>query len=204
MFDRAKPEKLKTILKAIRNFAQYGEVPDFGEDEALNLVWPQLEQKLIADDESFERKREQRVNAANKRWEKEREKSSKNVRTDADGCESIRNMPTTSTSTPTTTSTSTTIDSVVDKPQRTRFKPPTLEEVQAYCQERNNCVDPQRFIDYYASNGWKVGRNSMKDWKAAVRSWERKDEERQRNTQQKRDISSYIRPEDYDTDEKPW
>ncbi|WP_369944083.1 DUF6291 domain-containing protein [Listeria ivanovii subsp. ivanovii] len=91
----------------------------------------------------------------------------------------------------------------VGKPQRTRFKPPTLEEVQAYCQERKNCVDPQRFIDYYASNGWKVGRNSMKDWKAAVRSWERKDEERQRNTP-KRDISSYIRPEDYDTDEKPW
>lgn len=91
----------------------------------------------------------------------------------------------------------------VDKPQRTRFKPPTLEEVQAYCKERNNHVDPQRFIDYYASNGWKVGKNSMKDWKAALRTWERKDEERQWNTQ-KRDISSYIRPEDYDTDEKPW
>ena len=54
-----------------------------------------------------------------------------------------------------------------------RFKPPTLEEVQAYCDERGNSVDAQRFIDYYTANGWKVGKNSMKDWKAAVRTWER-------------------------------
>lgn len=62
-----------------------------------------------------------------------------------------------------------------DAPKRTRsqFKPPTLEEVQAYCRERNNKVDAERFIDYYSSNGWMVGKNKMKDWKAAVRTWER-------------------------------
>lgn len=59
------------------------------------------------------------------------------------------------------------------KPKRKRFNPPTLEEVQAYCNERNNNVDPQHFIDYYTSNGWQVGKNKMKDWKAAVRTWER-------------------------------
>lgn len=62
-----------------------------------------------------------------------------------------------------------------DKPPRTRFVPPTLSDVQAYCLERNNNVDAQRFIDYYTSNGWKVGKNPMKDWKAAVRNWERSD-----------------------------
>ena len=56
-----------------------------------------------------------------------------------------------------------------------RFAPPTLEEVRAYCEERGNNVDPDRFIDYYTSNGWRVGKNPMKDWKAAVRSWERSD-----------------------------
>lgn len=55
---------------------------------------------------------------------------------------------------------------------RPRFIKPTLEEVQAYCDERNNNVDAQRFIDYYSSNGWRVGKNPMKDWKAAVRTWE--------------------------------
>ena len=50
---------------------------------------------------------------------------------------------------------------------REKFTPPTLEQVKAYCQERNNNVDPQRWLDHYTSNGWKVGRNPMKDWKAA-------------------------------------
>ena len=54
----------------------------------------------------------------------------------------------------------------------TRFAPPTLDDVAAYCRERKNTVDPQRFIDYYTSNGWMVGKNHMKDWKAAVRQWE--------------------------------
>lgn len=58
---------------------------------------------------------------------------------------------------------------------RTRFTPPTLDEVKEYCSERKNNIDAQRFIDYYTANGWKVGRNSMKDWKAAVRTWERSD-----------------------------
>ena len=54
-----------------------------------------------------------------------------------------------------------------------RFRPPTVEEVRAYCQERGNGVDPQRFVDHYTANGWKVGgRSPMKDWKAAVRNWE--------------------------------
>jgi len=50
---------------------------------------------------------------------------------------------------------------------------PTLEEVTQYCQERHNAVDPQKWFDHYSSNGWKVGRNPMKDWQAAVRTWER-------------------------------
>lgn len=54
-----------------------------------------------------------------------------------------------------------------------RFIKPSVEEIREYCTERNNQVDPQRFYDYYESNGWKVGKNPMKDWKAAVRTWER-------------------------------
>lgn len=54
-----------------------------------------------------------------------------------------------------------------------RFVKPTLSEVKQYCVERNNNVNAEQFYDYYESNGWKVGKNSMKDWKAAVRTWER-------------------------------
>ena len=66
-------------------------------------------------------------------------------------------------------------DSINNNAPRSRFSKPTIEEVQAYCAERNNGVDAQRFYDYYESNGWKVGRNPMKDFKAAIRTWERKE-----------------------------
>ena len=63
-----------------------------------------------------------------------------------------------------------------EKVPKRKFVPPTLEEVRAYCQERANQVDPERFIDHYQSNGWMVGKTKMKDWKAAIRNWEKRDE----------------------------
>ena len=57
-----------------------------------------------------------------------------------------------------------------------RFTAPTIEEVKEYCSERKNGVDAERFVNYYTANGWKVGKNPMKDWKAAVRTWERNTE----------------------------
>ena len=52
------------------------------------------------------------------------------------------------------------------------FTPPSIDEVSAYCTERNNGIDPQHFVDFYEAKGWMVGKNKMKDWKAAVRTWE--------------------------------
>lgn len=60
----------------------------------------------------------------------------------------------------------------------TRFAPPTLVEVAEYCRERGKGVDPERFVDFYSAKGWKVGNQPMKDWKAAVRTWERRDDGR--------------------------
>ena len=66
-----------------------------------------------------------------------------------------------------------------DKPPRaSRFTAPTVEQVAEYCRERGNNVDPQRFVDFYISNGWRVGRNPMKSWQAAVRTWEQREEGR--------------------------
>jgi hypothetical protein len=61
-----------------------------------------------------------------------------------------------------------------DKPQRNRFVPPTIDEIKAYCIERDNSVDADKWHSYYTANGWKVGKNQMKDWRAAVRTWEQK------------------------------
>ena len=59
------------------------------------------------------------------------------------------------------------------KKAATAFHSPTVEEVKAYCLERKNKVDAEAFVDFYTSKGWLIGKNRMKDWRAAVRTWER-------------------------------
>ena len=68
--------------------------------------------------------------------------------------------------------------------KRKVFKKPTLEELREYCISASLSVDYQYFYDYYESNGWKVGKNLMKDWKATLRNWNR------RNNQNKKEISN--------------
>jgi len=58
-------------------------------------------------------------------------------------------------------------------PSLDRFIPPELKEVEDYCKERKNNVDPEKFYNHYESNGWMVGKNKMKKWRAAIITWER-------------------------------
>lgn len=64
-----------------------------------------------------------------------------------------------------------------EKEKSKRFRKPTIDEVTAYCIERENGIDASAFVDFYESKGWVVGKSPMKDWKAAVRTWERKNKE---------------------------
>lgn len=76
------------------------------------------------------------------------------------------------------------VKDIEGKPKR--FSPPTVDDVKAYCSERNNSVDAERFVDFYSSKGWKVGNQAMKDWKACVRTWEKRD------TEKKQKMSPFI------------
>lgn len=98
------------------------------------------------------------------------------------------------------------------KQYRGVFIKPTVEEVRSYCQERNNGIDAQSFVDYYESKGWLIGKNKMKDWKAAVRTWEnrRKGESKVervgevpgRNEEQyKADVKRYLESDEYRNDD---
>lgn len=62
-----------------------------------------------------------------------------------------------------------------EKKTASRFSAPTVDEVRAYAQEKGYNIDPEHFVDYYTSNGWRVGRNPMKDWRATVRTWASRD-----------------------------
>lgn len=80
---------------------------------------------------------------------------------------------------------------MADKPPaHPRFVPPTVEDVAHYCQEHGYSVVPERFCDYYQSNGWMVGKYKMRDWQAAVRNWSR--EEKKDNGQME---SQHVWPE---------
>lgn len=66
----------------------------------------------------------------------------------------------------------TNISSVDDITKRARFIPPSVGQIKAYCDERGNKVDAQRFFDFYSAKGWMIGKNKVKDWRACVRTWE--------------------------------
>lgn len=73
-------------------------------------------------------------------------------------------------------------DNKDNKKESSRFTPPSLDEVRSYCEGRNNNIDPESFIDFYSSKDWMVGKNKMKDWKASIRTWERRNKESSNNS----------------------
>lgn len=68
------------------------------------------------------------------------------------------------------------------KEKASAFRPPELFEVESYCADRGNNVDASRFHNFYTSKGWMVGKSKMKDWKAAVRTWEKEDESKKQQS----------------------
>lgn len=93
-------------------------------------------------------------------------------------------------------------DLLKENTKRKVFSTPTVDDVRAYCLERNNKVDPQSFVDFYESKGWMIGKNKMKDWKAAVRTWEKNETKtRQEGTAKLvKDNNNFAR-RDYDMDD---
>lgn len=86
-------------------------------------------------------------------------------------------------------------DSCNDTPKRKRFSPPTLEEVRAYCEERKNGIDPERFIDFYSARGWQFKNGQpVKDWKACIRTWEQRNrtEEKKPASFEASDLDKFI------------
>jgi hypothetical protein len=82
-----------------------------------------------------------------------------------------------------------------NKSRAKRFSPPSLDEVKQYCEERNNEIDPEYFIDFYTSKNWMIGKNKMKDWKAAVRTWEKKEKSFAKKEKEPNQISDYDQKE---------
>lgn len=172
-------EQKGQIFDAILRY-QNGETDVRPADPAARMVFNKIRKTMQCDAVAYAEKCEKRRKAAEERWMQKHANASKSMQMDTD----------TETETDTDTETETETDterpkglskrekipSVSKRETASRFHPPTVEEVEAYCRERHNNVDAERFVDFYTSNGWKVGKNPMKDWKSAVRTWERREE----------------------------
>ena len=82
--------------------------------------------------------------------------------------------------------------------QKENFKKPTIEEIKNYCLERKNSINPSQFFDYYESKGWLIGKTPMKDWKAAIRTWEQ-NQSKNKNAKDTQDQTG-----DFDYDNTPY
>ena len=174
------------FIKALFAYVRHGEeyIGNNGREDPI--IWQALEM-LRGDIEAFKTKeanqrlheeaiKEKRSQAAKARWQMQK---------DANGCKSMQNDAFASTSTICNAFASQNKNKSIDvlkettlksgKEKRERFSAPSVDDVKAYCLERGNSVNAQTFVDFYASKGWRVGQNPMKDWKACVRTWEQRD-----------------------------
>lgn len=149
------------LLEAMVQYAVDGTLPDWPEDAIEWYGWEALKQQV-----DRARSKSERNQANGSKAKRTEAKASEPERTEAKMPKEKENEKENDIKENNLT---------VVKEKRQRFSPPTADEVKAYCHERGNHVDPQRFVDFYASKGWRVGNNPMKDWKAAVRTWEQRD-----------------------------
>ena len=158
--------------------------PEYPEDAMVKMAIKIIQQTLKADLKKYEDKCKKNLENARKRWDtnvkkeiqtdtNECERNANAMQTDSDICnmiydncnmindnnkENIRVINNT----------------IKENTPNSRFSKPSVEEIKAYCDERGNGIDPNEFYDFYESKNWFVGKNKMKDWKACMRTWERK------------------------------
>lgn len=168
------PEMAGEYAKAILMYAIYGEEADI-ENPAIKAMLVPVKKKIDEDSEAYQETIRQRSEAGkkgmSKRWNITND--NKVITNDNDV---ITNDNTVKQAITNITVSDSVSVSVSDKDKKkSAEKHPSVDEVRAYCQERHNNVDPETFVDFYSSKGWKVGNQPMKDWKACVRTWEKRD-----------------------------
>lgn len=181
------------LFRAIVEYERTDAAPEI-QDPIAKIAFIPVRQRLDANNKKWEKEKERRRKAAEKanesRWNKSDSKTSERIRSDANGAEadpiaSNRNAVIADNVLVPVPVLVPEHEPVIEKRERkraqTRFSPPTVAEVQDYCRERGNNIDASRFVDFYASKGWKVGSSPMKDWKAAVRTWEQRNDQTARS-----------------------
>ena len=145
-------EEREWLRKVIIQYGLHGTAPESFNSEALEIAWTVC--KDLIDQQHHRRE----VNSANRAGKKaEPETNKENLAAEPQPEEKPAQ------------------EIQQEKPKRKNFVKPTVEEIAAFCKEKKYTVSAQQFFNYYESNGWKIGRNAMKSWQAAVQNWNTRD-----------------------------
>src|SRR5574344_1158179 len=139
-------------------YGLYGQKPKIADGTLEMALWAKIARRIDAETERYQAISAKRREAANKRYTKATPPTAKNANAD------FAEEPKAKTA-------------KAEPAKRASFEKQTVEEIAAYCSERKNGIGPQAFFDFYESKGWKVGAVKMKDWRACVRTWEKRDAE---------------------------
>lgn len=185
-------EEIGILLMALLQYSATGEEPELKGNE--RFLWRRVAAQENRFQESYEEianaRREAGRKGADSRWGKKEEepavsdgkngKAISAIGKNGKAMAAIGKNDYTDTNTETHTHTETKTEPLPSI-EGESFAPPTAEEVASYAREQNSSVDPERFVDYYASRGWRIGNAPMEDWRAAFRNWVR-EERRRGNT----------------------
>lgn len=182
---RLTPEDTAYLMACMSAYYHTGEIDIDQVAEtsiAVAVILDDAIERMDADAEAYEKSVEQRRKAAEKRWEKESEPcedDANDMREDATACDRNAKECEGDAKNAVSVSDSVSVNTKENSPtesKRKKFIPPTVDEVREYCAERNNGIDPEHFVDYYSSQKWKKANGRpVEDWKACVRTWERKE-----------------------------
>lgn len=152
-------EEREWLRKVIIQYGLHGTAPESINSEALEIAW------TICKDLIDQQHHRREVNAAN-RAGKKAEPATNEENLAAEPQPEEKPMQ----------------EIQQEKPKRKNFVKPTVEEIEAFCKEKKYTVNAQQFFNYYESNGWKIGRNAMKSWQAAVQNWNTRDKANKKAT----------------------
>lgn len=176
-------ELRREVYEIIIDYAITGEMP-FIENQAAEMAFEFIKERLNSDRVKYEKRSQAGKIGNEKRWGKKSQtiaKNRKESQTIAKNRLSVSDTESVSVTDTDTDTESVNIEKKNTQKKSIRFVKPSIEEVADYCEERHNGINAEKFCDFYEAKGWKIGNNPMKDWRAAVRTWERKNKKQNQN-----------------------
>lgn len=168
VIERMSADMAKKLWLLLYDYADNGIMPE-GLNDAEYYAFLTLKNGVDVAKKHFDTNRERGKKGMEKRWHKDAPETPQKAKEEPKPIEPIES----------TTKT--------EKPKKTAFKPPTVEEVKAYCDSRNNGIDAENFVAFYTAKNWFIGKNKMTNWKMAVITWEKN---RRPNEHRKEDVTN--------------